>query len=675
MIIKSINLTNIRSYVDETIRFPLGTSLFEGDMGSGKSSILMAIEFALFGLGSEKGSGLLRIGEKEGSVLLEFEVDGNEYKVLRSLKRKGNSVQQGSGYFLSNEGKLQLAPSELKERILKILSFNEPSDPKAQSVIYRYAIFTPQEEMKAILNYRADIRLQTLRKAFMLEDYRIASINAANFSNFIQKRAIELDGKVSDLDGMKNKVKELNEQIKQNKDHQLKKETEIKNFERKIAVHQKQLKDHEETRIILSNISSTLPHLENQINEKTKQIKEATQEINEIKSRIKMIKEKIDPLNKFEKSTEMTRESLSKEITNLEHKERELLNKENVLKNKIKDYESVQKNNICPTCDSIIESAQFIDKINKKNIEKIEIEKQRKICLEKIEALKKDNENLEKYQSAQEKIRDFKNQLKVDNAEIEKRNMKIQESNKEIKKFNAELESSKSKLKGLKKIQDRIEDIESKISDLNEQLRWSREQATELRTRINEANKSIIDFKETINEKEKQKKQAQLLREYKIWIDDYFISTVEAIEKYALLSINSEFDQQYRKWYNLMIEDPSKESRIDEQFSPIIEQDGYEQNVAFLSGGEKTSVALSYRLALNNVVQKVSIGMKSNLLILDEPTDGFSKSQLFKMREIIDEIKCPQLIMVSHERELESFVDNVIKIEKSKGISKIINPS
>jgi len=589
--------------------------VIKGDMGSGKSSILMAIEFALFGLGSEKGSGLLRIGEKEGSVLLEFEVDGNEYKVLRSLKRKGNSVQQGTGYLLSNEGKLQLAPSELKERILKILSFNEPSDPKAQSVIYRYAIFTPQEEMKAILNYGADVRLQTLRKAFMLEDYRIASINAANFSNFIQKKAIELDGKISDLDEIKNKVKELNEQINQSKDLLLKKETETKNFERKITGYQKQLKDHEETRIVLSNISSTMPHLENQINEKTKQIKEATQEINEIKTQIKLIKEKIDPLNKIEKSTEMTREALSKEITNLEHKERELLKEENVLENKIKDYESVQENKICPTCDSPIESTQFIDKINKRNIEKVDVEKQRKICLEKIEAMKKDNENLEKYQSAQEKILDFNNQLKVDITEIEKRNEKIQKSNKEIVKLNTDLESSKSKLKGLKKIQDRIEDIESKINDLNEELKRSREQATELRTRINEANKSIIDFKETINEKEKQKKQAQLLREYKIWIDDYFIATVEAIEKYALLSINSEFDQQYRKWYNLMIEDPSKESRIDEQFSPIIEQDGYEQNVAFLSGGEKTSIALSYRLALNNVVQKVSIGMKSNLLI------------------------------------------------------------
>lgn len=63
--------------------------------------------------------------------------------------------------------------------------------------------------------------------------------------------------------------------------------------------------------------------------------------------------------------------------------------------------------------------------------------------------------------------------------------------------------------------------------------------------------------------------------------------------------------------------------------------------------------------------------MKSNLLILDEPTDGFSKEQLFKVREIVNELRCPEVIMVSHERELESFADQVFRIEKSNGVSTI----
>ena len=54
MILNSIMIENIRSYNEEVIDFPRGITLFEGDIGSGKSTILMGIEFALFGLGSQK---------------------------------------------------------------------------------------------------------------------------------------------------------------------------------------------------------------------------------------------------------------------------------------------------------------------------------------------------------------------------------------------------------------------------------------------------------------------------------------------------------------------------------------------------------------------------------------------------------------------------------------------
>ena len=59
MIVKKLKLENIRSYKSQVVEFPLGRTLFEGDIGSGKSTILMAIEFALFGLGSEKPGSLL----------------------------------------------------------------------------------------------------------------------------------------------------------------------------------------------------------------------------------------------------------------------------------------------------------------------------------------------------------------------------------------------------------------------------------------------------------------------------------------------------------------------------------------------------------------------------------------------------------------------------------------
>ena len=147
--------------------------------------------------------------------------------------------------------------------------------------------------------------------------------------------------------------------------------------------------------------------------------------------------------------------------------------------------------------------------------------------------------------------------------------------------------------------------------------------------------------------------------------------TIVNIEKHVMTSINQRFAEQFVRWFQILIEDADMQVRIDEDFSPIIEREGYEQDFNALSGGEKTSVALAYRLALNTTVQEVTISGGSNLLILDEPTDGFSKEQLFKIRDILEELKCPQVILVSHEKELEGFADHVLRVHKSDGISTV----
>jgi exonuclease SbcC len=91
-----------------------------------------------------------------------------------------------------------------------------------------------------------------------------------------------------------------------------------------------------------------------------------------------------------------------------------------------------------------------------------------------------------------------------------------------------------------------------------------------------------------------------------------------------------------------------------------------------LSGGEKTSVALAYRLALNKVINDLINNIKTkDIIILDEPTDGFSSEQLDKMRDVLQELDMKQLIMVSHETKMESFVQNIIRINKQEHNSQI----
>ena len=79
MKIKRIVLNNIRSYENEELSFKEGSTLLSGDIGSGKTSVLLGIEFALFGLQpGQRGGSLLRNGTNNGSVLLEIDIDGKE---------------------------------------------------------------------------------------------------------------------------------------------------------------------------------------------------------------------------------------------------------------------------------------------------------------------------------------------------------------------------------------------------------------------------------------------------------------------------------------------------------------------------------------------------------------------------------------------------------------------
>jgi DNA repair exonuclease SbcCD ATPase subunit len=92
LILKKLQIENIRSYENQEITFPRGSTLLSGDIGSEITTILLAVEFALFGLQpSQKASSLLRNGADSGQVVLTFEIDGKEIVIERNLK-KGKTI-------------------------------------------------------------------------------------------------------------------------------------------------------------------------------------------------------------------------------------------------------------------------------------------------------------------------------------------------------------------------------------------------------------------------------------------------------------------------------------------------------------------------------------------------------------------------------------------------------
>jgi exonuclease SbcC len=803
-------MKNIRSYDNNRIDFPLGTTLFEGDVGSGKSTILMALEFALFGLGNQKGDALLRKGSKKGSVILNFSVEGKEYQVKRSLVRNenNNSIRQDKGILGENGKKIQLSPSEIKEKILNILHFKEPLNPRAQSVIFRYAVYTPQEEMKFILSQKPDLRLETLRKAFGIEDYKIAQENAATISRLIKERISYLSGQTADLDEKKNQLTDLKEELQKNKDDLAKLSSGQKIIEAKLEEEKEKIDELEGIETELKQVKVEIPHIKKQIGDKGKiclrykeEIQKAKEENHDkyqpkikkleemkipstdpednLKNKVKFVKEKIEEryglvskLSVLDESKERMEDELKE---NKDKKSEELKQEKHILDKKLEEqYELVnshqsqlnkiteriikiktQKDEInkklenldglgdlCPICGSSLDEEHKKELKNEREKEFKRLNSESKVLLDvKIKGEKELETFNKKYKSTEKDLRDLKlicnkiNEYNIINDGIKSIKTKVGKIDEDMELIMGEvgfedvnqylnhLETLFEKIKDYKRAQDELKNlkyyyvknndiitentknitfIEQEIKLLKENLVQAQnkvdkmsgvmgeiekiktsnkktekefqdcnQKITTTKTLIKSYSADILKKEEEIHKKKGILKQLNNLKDYQTWLNDYLIPTLSIIEKHVMQNIHLEFDENFQKWLHILMDDPSKTGRINEEFTPIIEQDGFEQEINYLSGGEKTSVALAYRLALNNMVQKVSTGMESNLLILDEPTDGFSKEQLFKVREILNELECPQIIIVSHERELESFADNVFHIEKIDGISEV----
>jgi exonuclease SbcC len=88
-----LQIRNFLSYGDEKIDLSgVHMAALIGNNGAGKSALLDAMTWALFGKArSNRNQELLRKGATEMSVTLEFDVDGQLYRVRRQFSRKSRS--------------------------------------------------------------------------------------------------------------------------------------------------------------------------------------------------------------------------------------------------------------------------------------------------------------------------------------------------------------------------------------------------------------------------------------------------------------------------------------------------------------------------------------------------------------------------------------------------------
>jgi len=680
MQLKKITLNNIRSYEHQEIELTEGSTLLSGDIGSGKTSILLGIEFALFGLQpGQRGSLLLRNQEKQGGVIMEFEVEGKEVIVERTLKQSSKTISQDYCAITIDNEKKELSVTELKDKILDLLDYPKEFSKK-QNILYKFTVYTPQEEMKQIILQDSETRLNTLRHVFGIDKYKKVLENTSILASKIREEkrikqgfteALELDkqniiSKENELESKQKNLILVEGEFLLKFENREKVQKEKDEVSEKIQEKNKLQQEVEKTKLMISTKKENASEnkkvaleIKNQIEELSKLSFDKSKILNfenELKEK-KQEKAKLDEINL----------RINSQINSLILKNEESKR----LEQKISSLE------VCPTCLQEVEAVYRANVLNKihndfsqsnKKLESLEFEK--KQIYEKIKII-----DLEIYSKEREithlKIIEIKLQGIAEKqarlVEIEKSNFSLE---KDMEILNRHIESLNNSVFELNNFDNLFISKQKEFEKASQEERVAEIRAAELRREIEVFSAQIKESKEKIKKAEEVREQLNYLTGLESWLSQEFTSFVSIIEKNVMIKLKAEFSKLFDEWFCMLVSDSFDVSLTDD-FTPIIEYQDYEIDYAYLSGGERTAVALAYRLALNQVINSLMSKIKTrDIVILDEPTDGFSEQQLDKMRDVLQELNVKQLIIVSHEQKIESFVENVIRFKKVNGISQ-----
>lgn len=682
MKLKKIILKNIRSYESQIVDFPEGSLLLAGDVGSGKTTLLLAIEYALFGLQpGQKGSSLLRNTSDLGEVTLEMEVAGREIIIERRIKRNSKSVVNDYASITIDGKKIESSITEVKTKILNLLGY--PSEfIKKNNILYRYTVYTPQEQMKQIILEDPETRLNVLRHVFGIEKYKRIRENLALLLNRlkedsrvlqIETQSLEKDkenlallkSSLSSLDGgIQAKKRDLEENINQRKAI----EKESLELEQKLKEKLVLESEVEKTKIMIASKKDSLSSFNKEFNDLSSALADSKDifsqndldlviqslslkkaGVEELNSAYIQVVSRIDSLNRLEKET-------------LEKKDR------------------VFNMDVCPTCLQNVPGAHKHNIMNatetslsdiKKSLEALEPE--RMAVLGSLEKGKLDLSRLEEEKSRLVLLKSKLDFLENSRKKLEGLRKSRESYEKDVLLLSKHLEGTKQDILKFSKFENLLKIRKDDLKRAFIEEKRSEISIAELRKEIELSHKELANINAAIAQKESLQLRLREVLNLIDWISGPFSNLMEYTERNVLIKLRKDFSSLFSKWFGLLAGDTFI-VQLDENFTPLIMQGEAEMEYSFLSGGERTAVALAYRLALNQTINSLLSEIRTkDLIILDEPTEGFSETQIDKIRDILDELNVTQLILVSHEQKIESFVENVLRLKKDGDVSSIVS--
>lgn len=686
----AVELGNFLSHSDTRLEFDKGVTVFVGHNGAGKSSVIDAITFALFGQHTRNSNkGLIRHGSNQGYAKIDFTVSGRAFEAVRKIDSKGTLAAQ---FFERKDGSLvPLAAGERKQ-------FGESMTKEIESLIgmdfdkLKIASIVQQGELNSIIDadpkkfkelVNAIIGIDKLDTAFgHMKD------TVENFRSAIRK---ELEYDDTDIESLHSKLDLVLKEIKDAEPQKEELLTKKQRQERELDLLQAKIdaESPKESKIkeldtrkseLVKYVKTAIASLQKEIQEKQRKLSDCEGCFDHLSSK----KETELQITKIETELESTRN----EIRQLSEKMGKLGGQEE-LATKLK-----LKNGKCPVCDSTVDtlSPLFQEEHLREEIKKMK---------EKIASIEKTEKEAvlgkRKLEQQYQKAIKAENTLKTHAISSPKDLMQLKEEitklKNSIEKIPANLDSSgtfvhlaidshsQTLLETISRLQE-----ETKGFDLDEfkNLKGSFEQARKSLS-ITDQQLGAITQK-ILDAKEQEKKISKILHEL-VFVKQYVLQLDEI--RSQIFNRDGPVATSLRSWALNLISQKASEylAAFNVKIQRVLLQEKtrdvgiscYSGNTVLdlesLSGGEKVSVALALRLGMAHILGASNL----NFIILDEPTTHLDEERRKSLVSVLSQAfeanlgSISQFIIITHDSEIfeNSNVDMIYNFESAPEGTKV----
>ncbi|MEM1874012.1 MAG: AAA family ATPase [Candidatus Hadarchaeales archaeon] len=523
-----VKIKNWRSHADTHLRFQEGTNVLVGPNGSGKTSVLTAVEFALFGMISDveskkvKLEDLIRKNEQRGEVEVRFiSPDGVEYSVKRTIMRgKGTTWAE----LRKADGSTVISGSteRVTEKVCEILKITRD--------VYERAVYSEQNRLDYILELRAGDRKRKIDELLGLSKFEEVRKGFGSLARELEilgeeskKKAetLKKDERLQKLEEFKRNLEEIKQQyelkkrelakISQELDEIDKEQQRLKEIEKKISeikTERWQIEGKiEQAKNQLENSRKTLGEMahvsedfliskKDELESKFKTTSGFIEERNKTKEKLiqkkselladgrsltagiqRLEKELVVKREKRKKLEELVAKKLKEEIERLENELKRvggeigrLKNLEMELSNAIAELGRAEST--CPVCDNPLPEERKVSLIDKKRADMEEVK--RKIALlenEETEISGKLRE-LRREANEEEILRRETADLELKEKELAEMREKLSEIQVEIPNIERELSSIEEEIQML---ENEKKNIEKEINRILEVLKTRRD--------------------------------------------------------------------------------------------------------------------------------------------------------------------------------------------------------